>query len=284
MSKGVPEPELHLPWVRLEGEPREGPPRLNRQNLFLLACREAFRNGRLTDQEKGFLSKFAGALGMPQEAARGFARLAKQEADEGKIQGEEDLDPKVVFKKACALAHAKGRLTAEEREILGSFSDALGVPMMRVDATLRQLAVKLEASAREVKSEIKLAADRNVDGSAIESSQTWGDGDPLSQSGIMRLGVQLPMRPGEARPVGAPPSRGPPRAAPPPGWMTEARKQAARGLGWAAGVVALGGWVFHRAWFLAEEPSLAMLAMAALILLLGLGMAGRAIVGLVRGA
>ncbi len=196
-------PDFDLPWARLEGEPKDGPPRLNRQNLFLLACRDAFRNGTLSAAEKAFLGKFAAALQLTPEESRGFARLAKQESDEGKLAGEEDLDPKVVFKKACALAQAKGRLDADEREILGKFSESLGVSMMRVDSTLRQLAVTIDESARSVKTDIKLDPGRSM-GGGKDAGGEWGEGDPLTRSGIGRLGIDLQM-PGT--PVPRPPTR-----------------------------------------------------------------------------
>jgi hypothetical protein len=48
-------------------------------------------------------------------------------------------------------------------------------------------------------------------------------------------------------------------------------------------VGALGAWLFRQAWFLSEEPSLALLGLSLVVLLAAAWMLARAAYGLVRG-
>ncbi len=269
------EADLHLPWVRLKGEKKEGPPRLNAPNLFLTACREAFRSGSLNANEKLFLSDFAKTLALPAHVARGLAKMARQESDEGKLPGSKDLDAKIVFKKACALAEAKGEVDPEERQLLGDFSVTLGVPMMRANSTIRQMAVRIESVRKEPVQEIKLARDRNIDGSESKAPELeeWGDGDPLTKSGVMRLGVDIPRMPG-----GVPPPRkpSPPKTPGLPRSLGGGKKEAGGSrttgflmLGFGLSAVGLGLYGFRHTWFFAESPSVPMMFFSGLGILLG---------------
>lgn len=277
--------------MRLEGEPKEGPPRLNRRNLFLLAARDAFRDGQLDAQERAFLEKFAVALHIPNRDARSYLKVARAEHAAGKLQPGGSLDPKMVFKRACALAHAKGRIDGEEREILGSFSDALGVSMMRVNSTLRQLAVKIDESARpQVQGDQpKLDRDRNLDGSSLDLREKLDD--PLTQSAIFRIGVAPPKpktEAGAARPItqgGAarPITQGGAARAPgpPPPSKDPARARAFAILGGVAFAI-LGVLLVGKTWF-ADEVSVGMLVAGALCTVGGMVAAGMGATGRIGG-
>jgi hypothetical protein len=214
-----------LPWVRLPGEPQEGYPRLNRQNFFLLACREAFRKGNLTSADETLLSSLQVSLGLPKKDAFAFARLAKQEFDQGKTSGYGELDAKDLFRKGCAFAEAKGKPLKEERTLLTGFAEALGVPMMQVDSTLRQLAVKMAKPTTEQRPKIKLKrGSGNLDGSKedhpnqVPLGQTgWQVGGGISDESM--AGLHVMPTPG----VGAPHLGGMDAPPPPPRRRTKSK-------------------------------------------------------------
>lgn len=195
--------DFDLPWARLPGEPREGFPRLNRQNFFLLACREAFRKGSVLPDEEAFLTSLHRSLGLSREEAFGFARLAKQEAEQGKISGPSGLDAKDLFRRGCAFAEAKGKALKEERQLLSSYSEALGVQMMRGDSTLRQLAVKMAKPVTEARPKIGLKREPEP-----EPAPSWAEAGAISDESLAGLNVMVaPPNPGKPSLPKSPPRR-----------------------------------------------------------------------------
>lgn len=202
MSKG--EVDLELGWERLPGE-AEDSPRLNRANLYLLACREAFRT-RLPDEgAQKFLDRFRVKLRIPIEDARRMMQRAREDMQEGRLEPAERFDPEEVFRKACTFAETAGAAN-DAQGLLKSLSRALRIPERSSDSTIYLRAVQADAlppGAQEAPQEVPLPEEPQLQSFTIEASKIAG-----------------PRAPALAPPPGtvpaAPPPMAPPPAAPPP--------------------------------------------------------------------
>jgi hypothetical protein len=147
VSKG--EVDFTLGWECLPGEP-EGPPRFHRANLYLLACREAFRT-RLPDQgAQKFLDRFRVKLRIPIEDARRMMQRAREDMQNNRLEYTDHFDPEEVFRKACAFAEIGGAIEEEGKELLQALARALRIPDRQTESTLYQRALRVEALPGEV--------------------------------------------------------------------------------------------------------------------------------------
>jgi len=110
------------PWFHSEARP----PRLDRGNLFLLACREAARDGQIDRRENRILGRLCHALQIPRETAAALCKQAVLEQKAGKLSPGPAMRPKALYEKARRLATSSGEVEVEEQEILLLLGRLLG--------------------------------------------------------------------------------------------------------------------------------------------------------------
>jgi len=131
-------PDFSLRWI--DPEPRRGVPRrLGTRNLFLLACREAYADGKVDHQERRTLGVLARALGMARGVARGLLRTAEEDRRAGRLRSRRPLCPRRLLSKACQLAAASGEVDDRELRLLTSLARQAGVTPREVHERLARL-------------------------------------------------------------------------------------------------------------------------------------------------
>lgn len=145
MPKG--EIDLNLEWDRAPGADGKVPerPHLDRGNLYLLACREAFRT-RVPDQRtQAFLERFRQGLKVPSKEARRFMIRAREDRDADRLEPAEAFDPDEVFRKACHFAQVTGTPDSQSRVLLAALARALHIEERGTQSTLYMRAIQVEA-------------------------------------------------------------------------------------------------------------------------------------------
>lgn len=125
----VNDPDLLLPWM-LDEDRRGQPgarPRLDADNLFLLALREVFRDGEVSKTENQLLGQLARALGIDAEKSRRYALVVRKEYQEGRFAVRGEADMKTILLKACKFAAVDGVIDAGERRLLENFGRGVGI-------------------------------------------------------------------------------------------------------------------------------------------------------------
>lgn len=114
--------DFGLVWQRAQ---EEASPRLGRANLFLLACREAFRDGRVLPAENALLQRLQRFLEIAPAMAQQLAKHARREFLTHRLPRPREVIPERLFVKACKLAYAAGTPTADERRLLRGLAKVL---------------------------------------------------------------------------------------------------------------------------------------------------------------
>lgn len=131
--------DLSLAWILQQKKGEAGPPAppapgLGKRNLFLLACREALRDGLVDGNDNEILKRMQKLLMVPPAEATKMFGVAKKELLAGKLPpAKGPLTPRKLFLKACRLASHAGRPDARETEILAGLATAL-----EIDAQTRE--------------------------------------------------------------------------------------------------------------------------------------------------
>ncbi len=136
--------DLALPWILSEepasrSEKSDRIPRLGRRNLFLLACRECFRDGELDARENHLLQTLVRMLRLSPQDAQRMAALAQSEIRSGKVSKGGALDVEKLYLKASSLALRDGTIDEREGRLLEGLGKVLGFDEMRCEGLRARL-------------------------------------------------------------------------------------------------------------------------------------------------
>jgi hypothetical protein len=130
--------DVDLGWFG-DGEGRDQGPKvpMGAKNLFLLAARECWRDGRIDARDNELLKRLQQALHLPAPVAARLFQVAQTEHQENRLPPNEELDRAKLFRKAYRLASRDGR-PARAHALLHRLGAALRIKA----GTLRQALIK----------------------------------------------------------------------------------------------------------------------------------------------
>ncbi len=111
---------------------------LDPENLYFLACCDAFRDGTCEVEESRLLSTLRDALDLEPSTA---IRLAKDAASIAPAHRSEQpaLEPMTLFHSACQIAIADGRVDDSELDLLRTLAGVLDIPAPMAKRILDEL-------------------------------------------------------------------------------------------------------------------------------------------------
>lgn len=114
-----------LPWIPGGSSKRGAPPRLGTANLFLLACRETWRDGEIDALDNTVLNRLIRFLGLSAQAATAIWKRAAREFSDGMLPVSGPLDRRSLYEKASRMAMMDGFIDPDERRLLQGLALAL---------------------------------------------------------------------------------------------------------------------------------------------------------------
>lgn len=105
--------------------PGEEGERLDRRTLFLMVCREVWRDGEVDDRDNSLLNRLRKFLRLEKPVARKLGKIARTEYKKGKLEPGGALAPRELYRKVCERAFDDAVLDSHERDMLAGLAKLL---------------------------------------------------------------------------------------------------------------------------------------------------------------